>query len=328
MLKTIRNRTWVLLAAAAACALSGYAAAAETYPVKPVRVIAGFSPGGFVDLTARLVSGPLSAALGQQVVVENRAGAGGIVGTELVARAAPDGYTLTVGSAGTHAVNQSLYPKLPYNVLRDFRPVARLTDAPSILAVHPSLPARSVKELIALARSRPGQIMYASAGAGTSTHLAAALFEHLARVKLVHVPYKGGGPAMIAVVSGEVPVTFGTAASVSPHTRSGRLRGLAVTGGRRSALLPELPAIAETGLPGYEMLNWLGMFAPAGTPRAVVEKLGSELVRIVRTPEVSGALQAAGAEPSPLSPDEFAAFVKSEVEKWAKVVAATGMTAN
>jgi len=327
-MKEIRTRGWMLLAATASCGFGGTAVAAEIYPVKPVRVIAAFSPGGFVDLTARLVSVPLSAALGQQVVVENRAGAGGIVGTELVARAAPDGYTLTVGSAGTHGVNQSLYSKLPYNVLRDFQPVARLADAPSILAVHPSLPVRSVKDLIALARSKPGQIMYASAGAGTSTHLAAALFEHLARVKLVHVPYKGGGPAMISVVAGEVPVTFGTAASVSPHTRSGRLRGLGVTGGKRSALLPELPTIAESGLPGYEMLNWLGMFAPAGTPRAVVEKLSNELVRIVRIPEVSAALQASGAEPSPLGPDEFAAFVKSEVEKWAKVVAATGMTAN
>ncbi len=318
----------MLLAAATSCGVGGYAAAAETYPSKPVRIIVAFPPGGFVDLTARLVAGPLGAALGQQMVVENRAGAGGIVGTELVARAAPDGYTLTVGSAGTHAVNQSLYPKLPYNVLRDFQPVARLADAPSILAVHPSLPVHSVKELIALARSRPGQINYASAGAGTSTHLAAALFEHLARVRFVHVPYKGGGPAIIAVVAGEVPVTFGTAASVSPHTRSGRLRGLAVTGSRRSALLPDLPTIAESGLPGYAMLNWLGLFAPAGAPRAVVEKLSGELVRIVRLPEVSGALQVAGAEPSPLGPDEFAAFVKSELEKWAQVVAATGMTAN
>jgi len=317
-----------VLAAAAGCGVAGCVGAAETYAVRPVRIIAAFSPGGFVDLTARLVSGPLSAALGQQVVVENRAGAGGIVGTELAARAAPDGHTFTVGSAGTHGVNQSLYPKLPYNVLLDFQPVARLADAPSILAVHPSLPARSVRELIALSHSKPGQIMYASAGAGTSTHLAAALFEHLGRVKLVHVPYKGGGPAMIAVVGGEIPVTFGTAVSVSPHTRSGRLRGLAITGGQRSALLPELPTIAESGLPGYEMLNWLGMFAPAGTPRAVVEKLASELVRIVRLPEVSVALQASGAEPSPMVADEFAAFVRREVEKWAKVVAATGMTAN
>ncbi len=301
--------------------------AADGYPVKLVRIVVGFPPGGFVDLTARVVAGPLGAALGQQVIVENRGGAGGIVGSEIVARSAPDGYTLTVGSAGTHAVNQSLYRKLPYNVLRDFQPVARLADAPSILAVHPSLPVRSVKDLIGLARARPGQIMYASAGSGTSTHLAAALFEHLARVKLVHVPYKGGGPAIVDVVAGQVPVTFGTAASVSPHTRSGRLRGLAVTGGQRSAVLPDLPTIAESGVPGYEMLNWLGLFAPAGTPRAVVERLNVEVLRVVRSPEIRDRLNAAGAEPSPLGTEEFAAFVKSEVEKWGKVVAATGMTA-
>ncbi len=305
----------------------GYAPAAD-YPVKPVRVVIGFPPGGFVDLTARLVGAPLGAALGQQVVVENRGGAGGIVGTEIVARAAPDGYTVTVGSAGTHAVNQSLYRKLPYNVLRDFQPVSRLSDAPSILAVHPSLPARSVKELIGLARAQPGQIMYASAGSGTSTHLAAALFEHLALVKLTHVPYKGGGPAIVDVVAGQVPVTFGTAASVSPHTRSGRLRGLAVTGGQRSVVLPDLPTIAESGVPGYAMLNWLGLFAPTGTPRAIVEKLNMEALRIVRSPEIRDKLNAAGAEPSPLATEQFAPFVKSEVEKWAKVVAATGMTAD
>ena len=301
---------------------------AADYPVKPIRLVIGFPPGGFVDLTSRLVSAPLGQALGQQVVVENRGGAGGIVGTEVAARAAPDGYTLTVGSAGTHAVNQSLYRKLPYNVLRDFQPVARLADAPSILAVHPSLPARSVKELVALARQRPGQILYASAGSGTSTHLAAALFEHLARVKLVHVPYKGGGPAIVDVVAGQVPVTFGTAASVSPHTKSGRLRGLAVTGGQRSATLPDLPTIAEGGVPGYEMLNWLGLFAPAGTPRAVMERLNADVLRVVRSPELRERLNAAGAEPSPLASEEFTAFVKQEIEKWGKVVAATGMTAD
>ena len=303
------------------------AGAAESYPTKPVRVIAAFSPGGFVDFTARLVAAPLGAALGQQFVVENRAGAGGIVGTEVVARAAPDGHTLVVGSVGTHAVNQTLYPKLPYNVLRDFQPIARLSDAPSILAVHPSLPARNVKELAALARARPGAINYASAGAGTSTHLAAVLFEHLARVKLVHVPYKGGGPALIALVAGEVPVTFGTAASVSPHTKSGRLRGLAVTSGKRSAVLPELPTIAEGGLAGYEMLNWLGLFAPAGTPRPIVDRLASEALRIVRQPEIVSRFHAQASEPSPLATDEFAAFVRKEVEKWGKVVATTGMSA-
>jgi tripartite-type tricarboxylate transporter receptor subunit TctC len=300
--------------------------AAESYPSKPLRVVVGFPPGGFVDFTARLVAEPLGRTLGQQVVVENRSGAGGIVGTEIVARAAPDGYTLTVGSAGTHGVNQSLYRKLPYDVLRDFQPVARLADAPSILAVHPSLPAASVKELVALARARPGQINYASAGSGTSTHLAAVLFEHLGRVKLVHVPFKGGGPAIVALLAGEVPVTFGTAASVSPHTKTGKLRGLAVTSGKRSVVLPDLPTIAESGLPGYEMLNWLGLFAPAGTPRGIVERLSTETGRIVRAPDIVTRFHAQGAEPSPLPTDAFASFVRNEVEKWAKVVAATGMT--
>ena len=300
---------------------------AQKYPDRPVRIIVAFPPGGFVDLGARLVAGPLGIALGQQVVIDNRGGAGGIVGTELAARAAPDGYTLVVGSAGTHAVNQSLYRKLPYSVLRDFQPISRLAEAPSILAVHPSFPARSVKELVALARARPGEIMYASAGSGTSTHLAAALFEHLARVKFVHVPYKGGGPMIVDVVAGQVPVTFGTAASVSPHTKSGRLRGLAVTGSQRSAVLPGLPTIAESGVPGYEMLNWLGLFAPIGTPRPIVEKLNADVLGIVGSQEIRDRLNAAGAEPSPLATVEFSAFVKSEVEKWGKVVAATGMTA-
>ena len=319
------NRFSLLLLSCAAL-LVVTAAGAQSYPAKAVRIVAAFPPGGFVDLTSRIVSGPLGSGLGQQVIVDNRGGAGGVVGTEIVARSAPDGYTLTVGSVGTHAVNQSLYRKLPYNVLRDFQPIARLADAPSLLAVHPSLPARSVKDLVALARARPGQIMYASAGSGTSTHLAAALFENLARIKLVHVPYKGGGPAIIDVVAGQVPVTFGTAASVSPHTKTGRLRGLAVTGSQRSASLPDLPTIAESGVPGYEMLNWLGLFAPAGTPRAIVDRLNTEALRVVRSAEVRERLNAAGAEPSPMPTEEFAAFVKKEIEKWGKVVAATGMT--
>lgn len=312
------------LAGAAVCAEVG---AADAYPVKPVRIVIGFSPGGYIDLTSRLVAGPLAAALGQQVVVDNRGGAGGVVGTEIAARSAPDGYTLTIGSVGTHAINQTLYRKLPYNVVRDFQPIARLSDSPNILAVHPALPARSVKELIAIAKARPGQLMYASAGAGTSTHIAAVLLEYLGHIKLVHIPYKGGGPAIIDVVAGQIPITFGTAASVSPQTRSGRLRGLALTGSQRSTLLPDLPTIAESGLPGYEMINWLGLFAPAGTPRPVVDKLAAESLRIVRLPEVRERLNAQGAEPSPLNTDEFAPFVKHEVEKWAKVVTATGMTA-
>jgi tripartite-type tricarboxylate transporter receptor subunit TctC len=327
LLQYARSSVWMGLAVAAGFVTDGPVSAAESYPGKSIRMVVGFPPGGFVDFTARLVSAPLAVAVGQPIVVENRAGAGGIVGTEIVARAAPDGYTLTVGSAGTHGVNQSLYRRLPYNVLRDFQPIARLADAPSILAVHPSLPAHSVKDLIALARAKPGQINYASAGSGTSTHLAAVLFEHLARVKMVHVPFKGGGPAIVALLAGEVPVTFGTAASVSPQTKAGKLRALAVTAGQRSAVLPDLPTIAESGLPAYEMLNWLGMFAPAGTPRAIVDKLASESLRITRLPEIIARFNAQGAEPAPLATDEFASFVKREVEKWAKVVAATGMTA-
>lgn len=318
---------WPRAVLAVLCCVSGLACGATPYPVKSVRVIVPFSPGGFVDFTARLVATPLGAAMGQQFVVDNRAGAGGVVGSELGARATPDGYTLVVGSAGTHAVNQSLYKKLPYDVLRDFHPVARLADAPSLLAVHPSLPVRSVKELVALARQRPEQLAYASAGPGTSTHLAAALFEHLGRVKLIHVPYKGGGPAMVAVLSGETPVTFGTAASVSPHTKTGKVRGLAVTGAQRSAVLPDLPTIAESGLPGYDMQNWLGLFAPTGTPRSIIDRLEAESLRVVQQAEVVSRFHAQGAEPSPLPGEAFTAFVRREIDKWGKVVAATGMTA-
>jgi tripartite-type tricarboxylate transporter receptor subunit TctC len=327
-MRVMRTVGWMLVASVAVFGSGGYASAAESYPARPVRIVVPFSPAGFIDFTARFVAGPLSAALGQPVVIDNRAGAGGIIGSEFVARSNPDGYTLVIGSVGTHAVNQALYSNLSYNVLRDFQPVARLSEAPSILAVHPSLPVHSVKDLIALARAKPGQINYASAGAGTSTHLAAVLLEHLAHIKFVHIAYKGGGPMIIAVLSGEVPVTFGTAASVSPHIKSGKLRGLAVTGSQRAMAVPDLPTIAESGLPEYAMDNWLGIFAPAGTPRTVVEKLSNEAIRIVRLPDVSEGFQARGAEPSPLGSNEFAAFVKKELEKWAKVVTATGMTTN
>lgn len=319
-MNAIRSIALTLLSIAAVNAF------AADWPMKPVRVIAPFPPGGFVDLAARLFAAPLSSVLGQQVLVDNRGGAGGVVGSELGARAAPDGYTFTVGSIGTHAVNQTLYRKLPYHVLRDFQPVTRLTDAPSVLAVHPSLPVKSVKELIALARAQPKKVLYASAGSGTSTHLAAVLFESLAQVQFVHVPYKGGGTMIVEVVAGQVPVTFGTAATVSPNVRSGRLRGLGVTGSKRAVILPDVPTIAEAGVPGYEMLNWLGVFAPAQTPRAIVDRFNGELLKIAQSADVREKLISAGAEPAPLATDEFAAFVKREVEKWAKVVTATGMT--
>ncbi len=315
-----------LLFATVLSASAAGAFAADTFPSKPIRLVVGFAPGGYVDLGARLVAMPLGNALGQQVIVDNRSGAGGVVAADIAAHSPADGYTLTIGSVGTHAINQTLYRKLPYNVVRDFQPIARLSDAPNILAVHPSFPAKSVKELIAMAKAQPGKILYASAGAGTSTHIAAVLFEYLAKVKLVHVPYKGGGPAMVDVVAGQVPVTFATAASVSPHTKSGRLRGLGITGSQRSTLLPDLPTIAEAGLPGYEMINWLGLFAPAGTPRSIVDRVAAESLRIVQTSDVRERFNVQGAEPAPLSTDQFTVFVRHEVEKWSKVVAATGMT--
>lgn len=324
----MKTLAFAVAAVAALLAAPHSATAAETYPSRPVRIIVPFAPGGFVDFTARLVAPPLSQAMGQQFVVDNRAGAGGIVGAELAARSTPDGYTLVIGSAGTHSVNQSLYPKLPYNVLRDFQPIARLTDAPSILTVHPSMPVKTVKDLVGLARQRPGQINYASAGAGTSTHLAAVLFESIASVKLTHIAFKGGGPAVVSVLSGETPVTFATAASVTPHISSGRLRAIAVTSGQRSAVLPDLPTIAEGGLQGYEMLNWLGLFAPTGTPKMIIERLNREALKVVAQPEVVKRFNSQGAEPSPLASEEFAAFVKSEIAKWAKIVAATGMKAD
>lgn len=312
----------VALAAAPAVAF-----AQAKYPVKAVRIVLPFAAGSAVDTLARIYAQQMTESWGQQVLVDNRTGANGIIGMELIAKAPPDGYTIGMGNIATLAINSSLYAKIPYDSTRDYAPISFIAAITNCLIVHPSLPVRSVKDLVALARARPGQVTYASAGSGTSTHLAAVLFEHLGRVKMVHVPFKGGGPAIVALISGEMPVTFGTAASVSPQTRSGRLRGLAVTSARRSAVLPELPTIAESGLPGYEMLNWLGLFAPAGTPRAIVERLSGESLRIVRAPEVVARFHAQGAEPSPLGADEFAAFVKSEIDKWAKVVAATGMSA-
>ena len=317
-----------LCGTAALLLASTFSAASETYPSRTVRIVVPFAPGGFVDFTARLLAPAYTQATGQQFVVDNRPGAGGILGAELAARSTPDGYTLVIGSAGTHSVNQSLYRKLSYNVLRDFIPVARLTDAPSILTVHPSLPVKSVKDLVGLAKKQPGQVIYASAGAGTSTHLAAVLFENLAQVKLSHVAFKGGGPAVVSVLSGETPVTFATAASVTPHIASKRLRAIAVTSGQRSAVLPNLPTIAEGGLPGYEMLNWLGLFAPANTPKAIVDRLERESLKAVAQPEVVKRFHSQGAEPSPLPGEQFTPFVKAEIAKWAKIVAATGMTAD
>ena len=296
-----------------------HAAWAQAFPSKPIRMIVAFAPGGIADFAARSFSQRLAETLGQPVVIENRPGAGGITGAEIVARAAPDGYTLLVTSI-SHTINPSVRKQLPFDAVRDFAPVTLITDAPNFLVVHPSLPAKSVKELVALARSRPGQISYASSGTGTSTHLSGELFKALARVDLVHVPYKGGGPAVIDLAGGHVQMMFSTLPSVVGQVRAGKLRGLAVTGARRFAAVSEFPTMIEAGVPGYEVSGWSGLFAPAGVPREIVARLAGEIGKILRAPELKERFAALGAEAVGNSPDEFAAFVRSEIAKWRKVV--------
>jgi tripartite-type tricarboxylate transporter receptor subunit TctC len=294
-------------------------AGAQTYPSKPIRIIVAFAPGGIADTAARSFSQKLAEVLGQPVIIENRAGAGGITGAEVVARAAPDGYTLLVTSI-SHTINPSVRKSLPFDAVRDFTPVTLIMDAPNFLVVHPSLPAKSVKELVALARARPGQISYASSGTGTSTHLSGELFKALSRIDMVHVPYKGGGPAVIDLTGGHVQMMFSTLPSVLGQVRAGRLRGLAVTGARRFPSVQEYPTMIEAGVPGYEVSGWSGMFAPAGAPREVVARIAGEIGKILRAPEVKERFSTLGAEPVGSSPDEFAAFVRSEIAKWRKVV--------
>jgi tripartite-type tricarboxylate transporter receptor subunit TctC len=317
------------LAAAGLAALlaAGAGRAQQPYPARPIRVIVAFAPGGISDFVARGVSQKLSETLGVPVIVENRAGAGGILGAEVVAKAAPDGYTLLVTSI-SHTINPSVRRNLPFDAVRDFAPVTLLADAPNFLVVHPSLPAKSVKELAAFSRARPAQMTYASAGTGTSTHLSGELFKSLARIDIVHVPYKGGGPAVIDLIGGHVQMMFATLPSVLQHVRAGKLRGLAVTGARRFPTAQEFPTMIEAGIPGYEVNGWSGLFAPAGTPKEAVGRIAGEIAKILRAPELKERFFAQGAEPVGNTPDEFAAFVRSEISKWKKVVEASGMQAD
>ena len=303
------------------------AAWAQPYPTKPIRMIVAFAPGGIADFAARSVSQRLAEALGVPVVVENRAGAGGIIGAELVAKSAPDGYTLLVTSI-SHTINPSVTKNLPFDTQRDFAPVMLLADAPNILVLHPSVQAASLSELIDLLKKRPGQLSYASSGIGTSTHLCGELFKAMTQVDMVHVPYKGGGPAVGDLLGGQVQLMFATLPTVLGHIRAGRLRGLGVTGAQRFSGAPEFPTIAEAGLAGYEVSGWSGMFAPAGTPRAAIDRLAAETAKILQEPALKERLLAQGAEPAVKMPDEFTAFVAAEIAKWKKVVEASGMRAN
>lgn len=302
----------------------GPAAAAQNYPVKPIRFIVPFPVGGVADVFARVIGQKLNEAWGQPVVVENRAGAGGNIGAETVAKAPPDGYALVMGSIGTHAVNVSLFKRMPYDPVKDFAPVALVLEADGLLVLHPSVPANTVKELIVLARARPGQIAYASAGNGTAGHLAGELFKSMAQVDMVHVPYKGNVPAITDLMGGQTSLLFATMPTVLPQVQAGRLKALGVTGSTRSAAAPGVPAIAET-LTGFEVTNWIGVFAPAGTPREVVTRLNGEILRVMQAPDIQARLAGEGAKSPARTPDEFGAYVRSEIAKWARVIRDAGI---
>jgi tripartite-type tricarboxylate transporter receptor subunit TctC len=312
-----------LIAIAAAAALASPPVVGQQYPVKPIRVIVPFAPGGPSDLLARTVGQKLTESWGQSVIIENRTGANGIVGCELVAKSLPDGYTLVMGTPGTHGINASLFPKLPYDTIKDFAPITRLGVSPYLLISHPSLPVRSAKELIQLARARPGEIAWATGG--SPTQLAAELFKRTAKIEVLVVPYKGQAPAVTAALSGEVSLVFGGVAQTLPQIKAGRLRALGVAGTRRSGVMPDVPTIAESGLPGFEASGWYGLLAPGATPRAIVERLNTEVVRILRLPDVAQRLQSEAFEIPAETPDQFAAVIRAELAKWEPIVKQAGI---
>ncbi len=293
---------------------------AQPYPNKPVRLIVTFAPGGGADFMGRLIGQKLSESLGQSVVVENRAGAGGSIGNEAVAKAAPDGYTLLLGAAGALVIAPWLYAKLPFDTVKDFAPISLLATVPFALATHPSIPSKTVKELIALARANPGRLNYGSSGAGGAPHLAGELMKSMAKIEMVHVPYKGLAPAITDLIGGQLDLIFADVNLVNPHIQAGKLKGLAVTGAQRSPIMPQFPTVAEAALPGYQAGTWYGMLAPASTPRDLIVKLNGEINRVLSSTEMKERFATQGAEPAANSPEQFATFIKSELDKWAKVV--------
>ncbi len=309
----------------AACGMA--IAQTEIYPRKPIRIVVPYAPGGPADILSRLIGLRLNEAWKQPVIVDNRPGGNTIIGAELVARAQPDGYTLLVTYVGTLAINPGLYQKLPYDTLRDFAPITMIATLPLILVVTPSLPANSVKELIALAKSQPGKLTYSSGGVGQGSHLAAELFQSVTGTKMTHVPYKGNAPAVADVVGGHISMIFDGMSSSLPHVRSGRLRALGVTTAKRSASIPELNTIEEAGVPGFDVGSWVGLLATAGTPKPIIAKLNQEAVRILELPESRERLFAMGHELQAGSPEQFQAYIKSEITKWAKVVKESGAKA-
>jgi len=322
----VKKALLTFLCSAAAFVAAGAAWGQDGFPSKPIRMISPFPAGGSVDLVARMIAAKLPEFIGQQVVVENRSGASGNIGTEAVARAAPDGYTLLVNTI-PFVANAFLYSKLPYEPLTDFVPLMQISASPSLLAVHPSVPARSVKELLALARSRPGELNYGSAGPATNPHIAGELFNMLGKVNIQAVHFKGGGPAIIAAISGEVGILFTNFAETSEFAKAGRLRALGVSGAKRMQTMPEVPTIAEAGLPGYEFTTWHGMWAPKNTPRTIVALLNDRIRKTLAAPDQQKRFQARGLDVIASSPEEFAAHVLSEHKKWGRVIKERGMKA-
>lgn len=321
---------WFMPSIACACgALLGVSAplaSAQQYPNKPIRLVVPYPPGGPNDIIGRIVAQKLGDALGQQLIVDNRPGAGGNIGTGVVAKSPPDGYTLLSGGMGSLVMNP-LIEKVPYDPQRDFAPVILMASAPNVLVVHPSLPVKDVKGLIALARVRPGQLNYGSGGVGSTPHLSGALFNTMAKVNIVHIPYKGNAPAITDLLGGQVQLAFLGIPPVQPHVVSGKLRAVAVTSSRRSQALTAVPTVAESGLPGYELSPWYGVLAPAGTPADIVTRLNTVIAKIMRTPDMGERLTAIGAEPETTTPDEYAARIKGDIEKWAKVIRDAKITA-
>ena len=296
-------------------------AAAQEYPTRPIRLVVPFAPGGGTDISARIVAEGMSQSLGQTLVIDNRPGAGSVLGCEIVANSAPDGYTLLLGNISM-AFNAALYKKLPFDTLRDFIPVTLVTDQPNILVAHPSLPAKTFKEFVALARSQPGKLTYGSAGLGAGTHLAMEMLMMSQKIDLVHVPYKGTGPALTAILGNQISSFFSTFASALPHVKAGRLRGYAVTSLKRAPTLPEVPTVAESGVPGYEYSTWYGLLVPARTPRAVVDKLNQVTVAVLKNPDYTRRLEVQGMDAIPSTAAHYASYLKSETDKWTKVVRA------
>ena len=323
MLNPIRHA----LAAGALLLAAAAAAQAQAWPTKPIRIIVPVATGGIADYYSRLLGPKLTEAWGQPVLVENRAGGGGNIGADAVAKSAPDGYTFLMGFIGPNAVNQFLFKSMPFNTMKDLVPVAMVAEAEGLLAVHPSVPINSVADLLAQARANPGKLSYSSGGVGTSSHLAGELFKSMAKVDIIHVPYKGNAPAVADLIGGQVQMSFATLTTIVPHVRAGKLRGIAVIGSQRSQAVPNLPTIAEGGVPGFAVNNWIGLFAPAGTPADIIRRLNAEVMKHMQAPEVAARMVQQGERFAPNTPEEFGRFIRAEADKWEKVIKEAGIKA-